>query len=85
MQDIIHTTTTDPPKSIQYDNIKTLSIIIPVYNEEKTITEILDKIKKVHLVRSIVKEIIIINDCSIDKTEQVITTYLSRSGLNIKL
>ena len=44
-----------------------LSIIVPVYNEDKTIVEIVNKIKAVDL-GSIEKEIIIIDDHSEDKT-----------------
>lgn len=44
-----------------------LSIIIPAYNEEKTILKILKKIIKVKLTNDLEKEIIIINDCSKDK------------------
>ena len=49
-----------------------LSIIIPTYNEEKTILQILDKIKKVNL-DDIAKEIIIVDDCSTDKTKEIIS------------
>ena len=43
-------------------NISKLSIIIPAYNEEKTIHLILNKIKAVKLVNGISKEVIIINE-----------------------
>ena len=56
--------------------IKTLSIIIPVYNEEKTIAVILDKIQQVHLINGIEKELIIINDCSKDATDASIKEYI---------
>jgi glycosyltransferase involved in cell wall biosynthesis len=49
-----------------------LSIIMPVYNEESTIFPILYKIKNVTLLKNIEKEIIIVNDCSTDNTEEVI-------------
>lgn len=58
-------------------NIKRLSIIIPSYNEEKTIALILDRINEVTLIRNIEKEVIIVNDCSNDNTEQIIQTYVS--------
>ena len=57
--------------------IKRLSIIIPVYNEEKTITLILDRINSVKLIRNIEKEVIIVNDCSTDKTEAVVNEYIA--------
>ncbi len=52
-----------------------LSIVIPAYNEERTIHLILNKILAVKLVGSIEKEIIVVNDCSKDATEQAIKTY----------
>lgn len=55
--------------------IEKLSIIIPVYNEANTIHLILDKIKAVDLINGISKELIIVNDCSKDKTEQAIHDY----------
>ena len=55
----------------------TLSIIIPVYNEEKTVQKILDKIKNVVLIEGIEKEIIIVNDCSSDLTESQVLHYIN--------
>jgi len=55
--------------------IKKLSIIIPAYNEEKTIGVILDGIKQVNLIGSIEKEVIIVNDCSRDGTEEAVFRY----------
>lgn len=54
-----------------------LSIIIPAYNEEKSIHLILDKIRQVTLIHNIKKEIILINDCSTDNTEEAIFMYKS--------
>jgi glycosyltransferase involved in cell wall biosynthesis len=53
-----------------------LSIVIPAYNEEKTIHFIFDKIKEVELVYNISKEVIIVNDCSSDQTELKIKEYM---------
>lgn len=61
-------------------NIKRLSIIIPAYNEEKTIGLILDRINEVKLIRNVEKEVIIVNDCSNDNTEQTIQNYLSNNS-----
>jgi glycosyltransferase involved in cell wall biosynthesis len=64
--------------------MKKLSIIIPAYNEGKTIHLILDKIKQTNLI-DIEKEIIIINDCSRDDTEDSINRYISTNlDLNIQ-
>jgi len=53
----------------------TLSIIIPAYNEGRTIHRILEKIKSVELVEGVKKELIIVNDCSKDDTEEAILEY----------
>lgn len=55
---------------------KILSIVIPAYNEERTIHRILDKIKAVQLIGGMQKELIITNDCSKDDTEGAILRYM---------
>lgn len=66
--------------------LKKLSIIIPAYNEEKTIHLILDKVKDVELVNGIEKEIILVNDCSSDDTQGAIEKYISaHPELNMRL
>lgn len=52
-----------------------MSIIIPAYNEGPTIYKILDKIKAVTLLNGIEKELVIVNDCSKDNTEDAIKRY----------
>lgn len=59
--------------------MKKLSILIPAYNEEKTIQVILDKVKEVELVNEIQKEIVIVNDCSKDKTVERIEDYMKQN------
>jgi glycosyltransferase involved in cell wall biosynthesis len=56
-------------------NFKKLSIVIPAYNEGKTIHLILNKIKAVRLLNDIEKEVIIINDYSRDNTEEAVLNY----------
>jgi glycosyltransferase involved in cell wall biosynthesis len=55
--------------------ITKLSIVIPAYNEGKTVHLILDKIKQVELRGGIQKEVILVNDCSKDDTEAAILRY----------
>ncbi|MGB3130540.1 MAG: glycosyltransferase family 2 protein [Saprospiraceae bacterium] len=54
-----------------------LSIIIPVFNEERTIHLILNKVIQVDLVNQIKKEIILVNDHSTDNSSKVIKDYIS--------
>jgi glycosyltransferase involved in cell wall biosynthesis len=61
--------------------MKKLSIIIPVYNEAKTIQFTLDKIRDVKLLNDIEKEIIIVNDCSTDESESSILAYKEKNSL----
>ena len=52
-----------------------LSIIIPAYNEEKTISSILGKVSEIELIANLEKEIIIVNDCSKDLTGAVVEQF----------
>lgn len=56
--------------------IKKLSVLIPAYNEEKTISVILDKLLSVRLVQNITMEIVVVNDASRDNTLEVLETYV---------
>lgn len=58
--------------------IKKLSIIIPVYNEKKTIQLILDKIEKSRIRQDIEKEIIIVDDGSTDGTREILKSYIGK-------
>ena len=53
----------------------TLSIVIPAYNEERTIHFILDKVRLAQLPPSWQKEVILVNDCSKDNTGGAIQKY----------
>lgn len=52
-----------------------LSIVIPVYNEEKTIHLILNKVLEVNLIGGFEKELILVNDCSKDDSRGAIERY----------
>lgn len=58
-------------------NIRKLSILIPAYNEEATIHEILDRLDEVKLIQNIAKEIVIVNDASRDRTKEVVEAYIA--------
>lgn len=56
---------------------KTLSIIVPAYNEEKTILEVLKRVEKADTLK-LKKEIIVVNDCSKDSTGKILQKVKSR-------
>lgn len=58
---------------------KKLTVIVPAYNEEKTITNILNKLNEVVLIGGIQKEIIVVNDCSRDNTEQMVQAFIANN------
>ena len=57
--------------------VRTLSIIIPAYNEERTIHLILDKVRDAQLHHGIAKEVIIVNDGSTDGTARAMHEYMA--------
>jgi len=64
----------------------TLSILIPAYNEKKTIHLILNKVIAVDLIESFRKEIIIVNDYSTDQTAVAVEKYIhDHADVDIKL
>ncbi|MVN76382.1 glycosyltransferase [Hymenobacter sp. HMF4947] len=64
----------------------TLSIIVPVYNEARTIHQILDLLRELELVGGIRKEVILVDDCSTDNSAAAIQAYADRHPeLNLRL
>jgi len=57
-----------------------LSVIVPVYNEAATISEILKRL----VVVPVVKEVIVVNDGSTDETEQKIKKFLNSKQKGVK-
>jgi len=67
-------------------SLEKLSILIPAYNEASTISEILKKVYDVNLVNNIQKELIIINDCSVDRTSQIVNDFINKNkNIDIRL
>lgn len=56
--------------------MKKLSIIVPVYNEEKTLATILERLIEIRYVET---EIIVVDDCSIDNTSEIINQFPVKS------
>ena len=68
------------------ENQQKLSIVIPVFNEGKTIHEILNRVLKVELNYGFKKEIILVNDFSTDNSGEVIDNYIkNNSAADMKL
>lgn len=59
--------------------VKKLSIVIPAYNEGRTIHHILNKVAAVNLIHHIEKEVIVVNDCSTDDTDEAIERYQNQN------
>lgn len=65
-------------------NIKTLSILIPVFNEEKFVIKLLEQVLEVELIDNIQKELIIVDDASSDNTKDIILEFIkNKQELNI--
>ncbi|MEK6907165.1 MAG: glycosyltransferase family 2 protein [Nanoarchaeota archaeon] len=60
-----------------------LSIIIPVYNEEKTLNQLVERVEIVNL-GNIKKELIVVNDCSKDNSQNIIKKLMKKYK-NIRL
>ena len=56
--------------------MRKLSIVMPAYNESNTISITLGKIIEVTLLGDFKKEIVIVNDCSTDETENAIRQFM---------
>ncbi|MBZ5536468.1 MAG: glycosyltransferase family 2 protein [Acidobacteriia bacterium] len=58
-----------------------VSVVIPVYNERKTIEQVLDKVEAVPFE----KEIVVVDDCSKDGTRELLIEDLKRRGHTLVL
>ncbi len=64
----------------------TLSILIPLYNEEEFVGELLSRVAAAPLPGGLDREIIIVNDCSKDGSVEVVEDFIAaRPGLRVRL
>jgi glycosyltransferase involved in cell wall biosynthesis len=62
-------------------NIEKLSIVVPAYNEERTIIMVLERLISIQLINSITKEIIVVNDASTDATSSLVRQFIGQNKL----
>ena len=51
-----------------------IAVIIPAYNEEKSISKVVEGINNLNLGDNILKQVVVVNDCSTDSTHKVTAT-----------
>jgi glycosyltransferase involved in cell wall biosynthesis len=70
-----------PPRQPDYALPKgfLLSVVVPVYNEEKTIDTILQRLEQAPLP----KEVIVVDDCSADGTREALRRWERRPGFTV--
>jgi glycosyltransferase involved in cell wall biosynthesis len=55
-----------------------LSILVPCFNENKTITQLLDRVRAVPMPEGVTREIIVVDDGSSDGSGEALKTYAAR-------
>ncbi len=60
--------------------MKKLTILLPAYNEENTILDILERVIAVSLIDGIGKEIVVVDDFSTDKTVEKVNGFIGRNA-----
>ena len=58
-----------------------VSVLIPVYNEEATVAEIISRVQKAELPQGATKEIIVVNDGSKDRTAEILNRFQGQPGI----
>ena len=68
-------------KNQKMSEYKKLSIIIPVFNEEKTLRRLISAVESVEF--PLEKEIILVDDCSTDGSREVIHSFYDRHSMSV--
>ena len=67
------------PEYFKADNFSKISIVVPAYNEERTILSLLEKVVNVKFPKDLKKEIVVVNDCSTDSTLSLLESYMRKN------
>jgi len=60
------------PEHFRNEDLQKISIVIPVYNEERSVSEIIKRVASLKFPKNITKEVLIVNDASTDKSVEFI-------------
>lgn len=60
-----------------------VSVIIPVYNEENFIEEVIERVRQIPLEHSVRCELIVVNDGSTDETAEILEQYQGDPGIQV--
>jgi 2-polyprenyl-3-methyl-5-hydroxy-6-metoxy-1,4-benzoquinol methylase len=64
---------------------QTLSILIPLYNEEEFVGELLNRVVRAPLPEGLSREIIVVDDCSTDGSAEVVEDFIASSPIPVQL
>ncbi|MDX2009970.1 MAG: glycosyltransferase family 2 protein [Myxococcaceae bacterium] len=63
---------------------QTLSILIPVFNEARTVRKLLDRVSQVTFIGGVKTQLVVVNDCSTDGTDAEVRAFIAASpGLDV--
>ena len=71
--------------SAEPSRLHSISIILPAYNEEARIGETLSNIQSYLQSRGYVHEVIVVDDGSTDRTEEIVRRHMGKGGFNLTL
>jgi len=60
-----------------------LSVVIPVYNEESTLQQLVDSVRAVSLPPGVTRELVLVDDCSRDGTPRVLQDLAREAGVRV--
>ncbi len=63
---------------------QTLSILIPVFNEARTVRKLLERVATVHFIGGVKTQLVVVNDCSKDDTDAEVRAFM-RDNPNVDL